>query len=146
MGQSLQELSDMAEIAALRPRFGRAADRRDFAAMETLFAPEVEADLSAFGAPVGRMPREAFVDLFRHSFRDASVATQQLYGSITVELAGDQATCAAYLHGVHVGAGGDRFELHAEYVDHVVRRPEGWRIAGTRLRVISMTGNLALVA
>lgn len=146
MSHSLQQLSDLAEIATLRPRFGRAADARDFTAMEALFTPEVETDLSAFGVPVGRMPREAFVALFRHSFRDESVATQQLYGSITVELAANEATCASYLQGVHVGADGDRFELHAEYVDHVVRLPEGWRIAGTRLRVIAMTGNLGLVS
>lgn len=146
MGHSLQQLSDLAEISALRPRFGRAADTRDFAAMEALFAPEVEADLSAFGVPVGRMPRAAFVAIFRHAFRDESVATQQLYGSITVDLSGDVATCTSYLQGMHAGAGGDRFELHAEYVDEVIRLPEGWRIAGTRLRVIAMAGNPGLVS
>jgi hypothetical protein len=144
MGHTLQQLSDLAEISALRPRFGHAADRRDFAAMATLIAPEVEADLSAFGVPKGRMPREAFVAIFRHAFRDESVATQQLYASITVDLDGDKATSTSYLHGIHTAPDGDRFELHAEYLDQVVRLPEGWRIAGTQLRVISLSGNLGL--
>lgn len=147
--QTIQQLSDVQEIAAIRPRFGRAADARDFAAMEALFEPEVHADLSEFGIPAARLARADLVAMFRHAFRHDAVRTQQLYGSITVEVEGDRATCRSYLHGTHVGKdfpGGDLFELHAEYTDTLRRSPAGWRIAETRLRVIRVSGNLGLVA
>jgi SnoaL-like domain len=146
---TIQRLADILEISSVRPRFGRAADMRDFAAMEGLFQPEVFADMSEFGIPASTLARTDLVAMFRHAFRHEGVKTQQLYGSVAVEVDGDVATCRSYLRGLHVGKdfpGGDTFELHAEYTDQLDRTDTGWRIAQTRLRVISVTGNLGLVS
>ena len=149
MPLSLQDLADRIEIAAIRPRFGRAADLRDWPAMTALFATQVDVDLSAFGGPAARMAREDLVALFRHAFRNPEIRTQQLYGSVEVEVVGDGATCRSYLQGRHASTGfpgGDLFELHAEYTDRLERGPDGWRISGTVLRVIAMSGNPGLIS
>lgn len=144
-----QHLTDQIEIASLRPRFGRAADRRDWATMAALFADKVDVDLSAFGVSAGRLTRDQTVGLFQHAFRNPDIQTQQLYGSIEVVVTGDTATCTSYLQGRHTAAGfpgGDIFELYAEYTDQLTRTRDGWRITGMVLKVISVSGNMALVS
>jgi hypothetical protein len=146
---SLQELSDLTEIRALRDRFGQAVDARDWAALDALFTPTVDVDLSAFGVPAGPMPRDALVSIFGHSFRDPAVKTMQVYSGAVITLTGDTATAVTQLYGHHhhpEAPGGDTFELRALYHDGLSRTPEGWRIASTRLQVSSMIGNIGLVS
>ncbi len=149
MTPTLQNLNDQFEIAAIRPRFGRAADRRDWAAMTVLFTDHVDVDMTAFGVPAGQMARTDVVGLFQHAFRNPDIRTQQLYGSIDVVVNGDVATCISYLHGRHAAPGfpdGDLFQIYAEYTDQLVRTDQGWRISGMALKVISISGNPALVS
>ena len=149
MTDTLSRLADEAAIVALRVAFGHAVDTRNWDLLETVFAPEVEADLSAFGVPAALMPRGDFAAIFRHSFRHDHVRTFQAYSNVQVGLAGDTATMTSLLHGHHAGEGfegGNVFELRARYHDRLIRTPEGWRIAAVTLEVISLSGNMALVA
>ena len=149
MPLSASQLADLEEIRSLRIDFGHAVDAREWSMMAGIFTPEVDADLSAFGAPAGRMTRDAFVGLFRHSFRHQSVRTVQTYTNARIRLDGDTAVCTSLLHGWRKGVGfegGDLFELRARYEDRVRRTAEGWRIEGTRLDVIDVIGNMGLVS
>ena len=149
MTLSLQDLSDLAEIRALRDRFGQAVDARDWAALDALFTPTVDVDLSAFGVPAGPMPRDALVGIFRHSFRNPETRTMQVYSGAVITVTGDSATSVTQLYGHHHqpgAAGGDTFELRAIYHDGLKRTPQGWRIAATRLQVVSIIGNIGLVS
>ena len=74
--QTIQQLSDVQEIAAIRPRFGRAADARDFAAMEALFEPEVHADMSEFGIPAARLARADLVAMDSVTSPDAAATVR----------------------------------------------------------------------
>jgi ketosteroid isomerase-like protein len=142
-------LADIAGIAALRVAFGLALDTRDWSALDRIFAPAVDVDLSSFGGPVGRMPRADVAAVFRHAFRHDHVRTFQAYSNFQVEVDGDRAQMISLLHGHHAGEGfdgGRTFDLRARYTDGLIRTPEGWRIAATTLDVIAMEGNLALVA
>jgi ketosteroid isomerase-like protein len=142
-------LADIAGIAALRVAFGHALDTRDWPALDLIFAPEVDVDLSSFGGPAGRMSRADVAAVFRHAFRHDHVRTFQAYSNFQVEVDGDRAQMISLLHGHHAGEGfdgGRTFDLRARYTDGLIRTPEGWRIAATTLDVIAMEGNLALVA
>ncbi len=149
MTDPVSRLADEAAIAALRVTFGHALDMRDWAMMDAIFAPEVEADLSSFGVPAARMARADLVSLFRHSFRHDHVRTFQAYSNFQVQVDGDRASMVSLLHGHHAGEGfegGVTFDLRARYRDGLVRTPEGWRIEAVTLEVIAMRGNMALIA
>lgn len=146
MADALHTLPDREAIKDVRYRFALALDTRDWALFESLFADEVDADLSAFGSPRRTMPRAELAALFRHSFRRpaAENPTQQLYANLLVEVDGDKATCRSYLVGYHQipgFAGGDDATLRAQYTDRMTRTADGWKIAATALHVFSVTGN-----
>jgi ketosteroid isomerase-like protein len=145
----LADIADIADITALRVAFGHALDTRDWPALDLVFAPEVNVDLSSFGGPAGRMSRADLAAVFRHAFRHDHVRTFQAYSNFQVEVDGDRAQMVSLLHGHHAGEGfdgGRTFDLRARYTDGLIRTPEGWRIAATTLDVIAMEGNVALVA
>lgn len=149
MADTLSRLSDHAAIVALRVAFGHALDIRDFAALGQIFTSDIDVDLSAFGVPAGHMTLQDLVAVFRHSFRHEHVDTFQSYTNFQVWLHGDQATMISLLHGHHAGdgfEGGQTFDIRARYHDRLVRTVDGWRISGMKLEVISIEGNLAIVA
>jgi ketosteroid isomerase-like protein len=149
MTDSQSRLADEATITALRVTFGHAVDTRNWNLLDAVFAEHVEADFSAFGVPAAKMPRANVVAIFQRSFRHDHVRTFQAYSNFQVEVAGDTATMISLLHGHHTGEGfegGNVFELRARYNDRLVRTGNGWRIAGVKLEVISLSGNMALVA
>lgn len=139
----------LAALAAVRVAFGHALDVRDWAAMDTILAPVIDTDLTAMGGPAGPLPRADFVAIFRHAFRHDAVRTFQAYTNFAATVSGDRARMVCLLHGHHAGAGfpgGDTFDLRARYHDGLVRTADGWRLAATRLEVIAVAGNMALVA
>ncbi|MCU0905995.1 MAG: nuclear transport factor 2 family protein [Rhodobacteraceae bacterium] len=140
---------DRHAIIDLRVAFGHALDTRDWAAATAVFTPEVEVDLSVLGVPAGPMARDGLIALFRHAFRHPQVRTFQAYSNFQVTIDGDRATMISLLHGHHAGDGfdgGATYDLRARYHDRLARTPAGWRIAATRLEVVSVLGNPALVA
>jgi hypothetical protein len=148
MSTQTQQPEARSHIEEVRHRYGRALDQRDWALFASLFADEVEADFSAFGIPAGRVPRAAVVEVMKHSFRRDAMKSHQLYGNFEIVVEGDAATSLASLVGRHLlpgFEGGDSFTLHARYHDRLVRTPQGWRISATRLEVLFMEGNLAIV-
>jgi len=151
MTDALHTLLDREAIKDVRYRFALALDTRDWALFETLFADEVDADLSAVGSPRRTMPKAELAALFQQSFRRpaAENPTQQLYGNVLVEVDGDAATCRSYLVGYHHipgFAGGDDAVLRAQYLDHLTRTPDGWKITATALHLFSVTGNPQILA
>jgi hypothetical protein len=142
-------LADIAAITTLRVAFGHALDSRDWPALDSILAPQVDVDLSAFGGPVARMTSAEAAAVFRHAFRHDHVRTFQAYSNFQVTIDGDRARMISLLHGHHAGQGfegGGTFDLRGRYTDDLVRTSEGWRIAAMTLDVIAMEGNVALVA
>ncbi len=146
---AIKQLADKEKIISLRYRFGHAVDKRNWLELEAIFTDTIDTDFSQFGIPAAQMPRDAFIAIFKHSFRNAQIRTQQVYSGFLIDVNDDKATCRSYLHGHHYlqgFPGGDSFELRAEYIDELVRTPKGWRIAKVTLNVVSTIGNMGLVA
>lgn len=151
MSDTLQNLIDRDEIRQLRARFAWALDSRDWDLFASLFTDEVDVDLAAMGLESGPTSRAVLVERFRHAFRrpPEEMGTQQLYGSVLVDLTGDTATVRSYLLGHHHipgFTGGDDVTLRATYVDRAVRTEGGWKICATSLQVFSLVGNAAIFA
>lgn len=150
MSDELQALLDREEIREVRHRFAWALDHRDWELFASLFTDDVDADLGALGVQ-GTVSREELTAAFRGPFRrpPSAMGTQQLYGNLLVELAGDAATARSYLLGHHHVAGlaaGEDVELRAAYLDQLVRTADGWKISATAIEVFSVTGNAEILA
>lgn len=151
MTDTRQALQDHEQISQIRAQFAWALDTRDWELFGSLFADDVVADLTALGIPAGPTTRQIIVESFQYAFRRPveEMATQQLYGSVFVDLAGDTATVRSYLLGHHhiTGfPGGEDVALRAAYTDEVVRTEGGWKISKISIRVFSMVGNAAIFA
>lgn len=99
----------------------------------------------------GTVSPEKLSTAFRGPFRrpPAEMGTQQLYGNLVVNLAGDTATARSYLLGHHHVAGlatGEDVELRAAYLDRLVRTADGWKISATTIEVLSVVGNAEILA
>lgn len=151
IGPDVQTLADREAIKEVRHRFALALDTRDWTVFDSLFTDAVDVDLPAFGAAHRSMPKAELVDLFRHTFRRpaAENPTQQLYGNFLIDIAGDAATCRSYLVGHHVlpgFSGGEEVTLRAQYLDHLTRTTDGWKIDATAIHVFAISGNPQIFA
>jgi SnoaL-like domain len=71
-----------------------------------------------------------------------------LVGNIVVDVRGDEATAYCYLISQHIRQdtpGGDHYLLGGRYTDHVVRTPDGWRIAHRTMHRMWASGNREVV-
>jgi hypothetical protein len=151
VADDMQTLLDREDIREVRANLAWALDTRDWDLFASLFLDEVDVDLSALGAPAGRMPRARVLAVFQHSFRRPvhEMGTQQLYGCPVISLVGDTATVRSYLLGHHHVPGlegGEEVELRAAYTDQLVRTLDGWKIQATTLRLLSLVGNPTIFA
>lgn len=123
---SNRELHDERDIVRQLSRFARILDRKDWNALEQVFAPDVNFEYGE-GEKIG-LP-----DLTEQMRRylDICGGTQHLLGSVLVDLDGDTAVSRASVQARHQRKDdplGPIFDSNGEYVDRWERRPQGWRI------------------
>ncbi|WP_156839597.1 EthD family reductase [Novosphingobium aquimarinum] len=122
----LRELHDERDIVRQLSRFARILDRKEWDALEQVFATDLtfeygEGEKSGLSALTEQMRR----------YLDICGGTQHLLGSILVDLDGDTAISRAYVQARHQRTNdpvGPIFDSNGEYVDRWERRPQGWRI------------------
>jgi 3-phenylpropionate/cinnamic acid dioxygenase small subunit len=142
---NIQLLLDKETIRDLRTTWGEALDNKNWEQFRSIFTPEIDTDFTAWGVPAQRITREHFVGMFStQSFKRAELITQHLYTNFRIHIDQDTATSICNFQGHHHipnFEGGDHYCLHGEYTDHLIRTPQGWKIAGIKLRVFFHTGN-----
>lgn len=70
--------------------------------------------------------------------------SQHMVSNQQVQIDGDTATCRCYLqaqHTVYGAEGGENYIMAGRYEDHLVRTPDGWRIADRTLTIDWTEGN-----
>jgi hypothetical protein len=139
-----QDLLDRQEIAELCIRYTFALDTKDWALLESCFAPS-----PAFVHPGGRL--EGFDEILGRTSAALNPldATQHLLGNIDVEVDGDTARSSCYFHAQHVRAGtpgGDLYVIAGRYQDTLIRTDAGWRITERVQTYQWRNGNRAVVA
>ena len=136
-----QETADLLEIQQLIYRYAWLIDTRDFAGLETVFAPGAEVHYNVFGGVKQAWP--AVEDFLRMGLSLHRV-TQHQMSNPTIELSGNTASARTYGNLVHVQElldGKPSYVVqHAIYHDTLARRAEGWRITSRRLDNLFVQG------
>lgn len=142
MPYTLQELSDKQEIAEVLYRYATALDSRDGGLLRQVFLEDAVFEI---GAGVGRFEGVAAIADVVGAFLGGLEASQHIISNPVIELDGDRATSACYLHAQHYlpdqRTGGNTLEIGGTYRDRLVRTPDGWRIEHRELEVTWTEGN-----
>lgn len=144
----VRRLLDTAEIREVVDRIAIAIDAREWASLRSLFADEVEVDhASVNGDEPASWRADALVDDWRKALAGFD-ATQHAVTNHVVALAGDDATCSAYVHAKHYlpnYLGSDSWTLGGRHDYRLVRTRQGWKVRATRLTVLWAEGNRQLL-
>ena len=129
MALSQQEISDRLEINDVLVRYTRSIDNRDYELLDTCFTPDAHLDYTASGGVKGAYPEvRTWLEKALAQFK----AMMHMIGNVVIEVDGDKATSRTYLlnpMGVEASGGAMQFfTVGGEYVDQLVRTPDGWRI------------------
>lgn len=136
-----QQTSDLLEIQQLIYRYAWLIDTRDFAGLDSVFAPGAEVHYNVFGGVKQTWPEiQGFLRMGLSLHR----VTQHQMSNPMVDLDGDRATARTYGNLVHVQElrGGEPSTVvqHAVYHDALARLSCGWRITSRRLDNLFVQG------
>src|SRR6202167_5052882 len=99
----LQLLRDRAEISDVQLRYATGLDSRDWPLFRSCFTDEVETDFtSVFGGEARKVSADRWTEAARRSLSGLK-ATQHMITNHVITVAGDNATCVAYVQARHVG-------------------------------------------
>lgn len=126
-----QALKDRLEIEDLATRYAHGVDGRDWAAVDSCFAPDAEAVGTAwrsnYAAEYGPKLRKG-VERFH--------TTMHFIGNKKVTVTADTGHMVSYGVSYHLGAGDDDMVIGVCYYDDLKRTPDGWKIAIRRVQAL----------
>ncbi len=130
------DLTAWHDVYDLSLRYAEGIDRRDWDAYRTCFDDLVHVDFSSFThrpASPDPVPAEQWIAAVRGTI-DGFVATQHLIGNHRITLDGpDEGRYTAYVQAQH-WMDRDRWYLVGGWYDNrVVRRADGWKLAGVTI-------------
>jgi len=132
-------LTAESEIQKACVRYARALDTRNWALLDTVFTPNLEAQ---YGDQPATRGRDVAVNGIR-GFLERCGPSQHLMGNFDVTVNGATAISSCYIRVFHQGAG-ERAHLTQEtlgtYHATWTRTPDGWRAATWRLAVSMQMG------
>lgn len=139
-----QELLDRAAVSDVLIRFTCAIDSRDWGAYRSCFADSVQIDYrSLIGGDVLSESGDAWTERTRRSFSGFEI-TQHFTSNHVCELAGDRATCRAYICAEHfIRAGGiqEFWTMGGIYDAEFERGTTGWRMDVLKMTPCWSRGN-----
>jgi len=137
--------SDRSAVLDVVVAYATALDTRDWALLESLFAPDARVE---FGGSVGSARGAAAIATLLRSTLERLDATQHLLGNSVVRLDGDTAEHTCYVHGQHVRhgtPGGELYVVAGRYDDQLRRSTDGWRFTSRALTRSWRDGNRAVL-
>jgi SnoaL-like protein len=142
--EAARRLTDRQDIADLCVRYTAALDTKDWALLESCFAPS-----PVFVHPGGRL--EGFPAILERTKAALTplTATQHLLGNVVVHVDGDTARSVCYFQAQHVRTGvpgGKTYIIAGRYADTLTRAAGGWKITERVQTYIWRDGNRAVVA
>lgn len=140
----LQLLLDRAEISDVQLRYATGLDSRDWKLFRSCFTDEIETDFtSVFGGAARKVSADRWTDAARRSLSGLA-ATQHMITNHVITVAGDEATCIAYVQARHFlpNDSGDSMQtMFGYYTNRFVRTSAGWKIRACKLTLWWQTGN-----
>ena len=140
----LQLLLDRAEISDVQLRYATGLDSRDWPLFRSCFPDEIETDFtSVFGGDPRKVSADRWTEAARRSVSGLK-ATQHMITNHVITIAGDDATCIAYVQARHYlpNESGDSMQtMFGYYTNRLVRTSAGWKIRACKLTLTWQTGN-----
>jgi len=132
MAYTLQQLSDMEDIRALKHRYFRGIDTADMALLATLFTADVDVEYRGGTYRVRLSGRDAMVEFLANSFHSGAVAMHHGHMPEITLTGPDEAEGIWYLEDIFINLE-ERFHTvgTAIYRDRYRREDGVWRIART---------------
>jgi hypothetical protein len=138
--EKVQTLMDRAAICEVMQRYGMSIDTRDWTALRSCFADEMEIDASESRSGRGAAPYNTSGDRWLEQIRrivTKFAVTQHMISPYRIEVEGDRAVCLAYLQARHFPPDcadpNAVWVIGGYYTNRMVRTPQGWRIAVWKL-------------
>ena len=139
-----KHLEDRMAIAETMFRFAAGIDTRDWVMYRSVFTEHIDVDYRSWRVEsFGPMSADAWVLRATRLFPGLD-ASQHTLSNLRYEIAGDVATCHAYVRADHylVNSSGDSmFTIGGVYSDELVRASSGWLITAKKLQVLWSQGN-----
>lgn len=127
---TMQEMSDRLEIQDLFARYSFAIDERDWDALDNIFTADAKIDYSETGGAKGSF---AEIKAWLPGALERFPMFQHMVATTRLTLDGDEARSRTILFNPMVYRTSDgeeqTFFVGLWYRDHLVRTPQGWRIA-----------------
>jgi hypothetical protein len=132
----VNELYDRSQITEVIYRYSAGLDQREWELFRTCFADPVHADFTSAGTPAARtFPLDTWVRVAQKTV-GLFAMTQHWNSNVTITVDGDKATAVVYLRARHLNlsdASNNKFwDIGGYYTDHLVRTPDGWKIASIK--------------
>lgn len=144
MGGDLQALIDKADIADVILRFATSVDTLNFELYRSIFADEVDMDVSSFsGLPAERVSMDDWTAQIK-GFLPGFDATQHVLSNFVINVEGDDATVVVYMKAEHFIANDQGDNSHAiggNYEFGLSRIAGDWKIGAMTLNVTWSRGN-----
>jgi hypothetical protein len=142
----IQRLEDRNAIIDVVISYAVAIDKADWVAYAATMTDPVHVDFSEAGLPAADFPLDRFIG-FAAQGLEGWTARQHLSPNHRVafdDTDPDQAVCYSYMYAQHYkkdAPGGEFYLMRGSYDHHLVRTPEGWKIAKVVQHVSWLEGN-----
>lgn len=144
MSDDLRWLQDRSDVTDVIMRFATSVDTLDFDLYRSIFADEVDMDVSSFsGLPPERVSMDAWTYQIR-GFLPGFDATQHVLSNFVIDVAGEDAKVVVYMKAEHFVANDQGDNSHAiggHYEFGLSRVLGDWKIVAMTLNVTWSRGN-----
>lgn len=144
MPDDLQDLKDRSDIADAVKKFATSVDTLDFDLYRSIFADEVDMDVSSFsGLPAEKVSMDEWVEQIR-GFLPGFDSTQHVLSNFVIDVSGEDASCVVYMKAEHFVANtqGDNSHAIGGFYTFGLNRSSGdWKIVAMTLNVTWSRGN-----
>lgn len=149
MDETVRRLLDESDLRDLIHRYAFGLDTRDWVLWRSVFADEVEMDMSDYQPepPPRSLPADVVVRSAEVQFAGFD-RTQHFIASHRFDIDGDTARITAHMRAEHwmtTGQGGDRYTMYGTYHDDCVRTADGWKLTRVKLQLLREEGNRHLM-
>lgn len=148
----VQQIIDRTAISDVVHAYATGLDRRDWKLFRSIFIDVIEMDFRSVGLRAARVDADEWVRDAKRLFAGFE-ATQHTSTNHVHEVNGDQAICTSNMQATHFVAnepndnlenGANCWTIGGYYINELVRRADGWKLAKVTLVVTWQTGNREL--
>lgn len=141
--RQVEEMLDERAIILTVNSIATNAERRDWQAVQAVFADEVLLDYSSMGAKVETLKPAVIIERWKAILPGVEV-TQHTVTNHEVKMNGAEAACFSYVDSLHFlpnDSGKNTWRVMGTYEHHLVKTAKGWHVDRMKLNKTLIEGN-----